>query len=442
MIIRNVDTNPSQANPDINLKGVQFEMNPGAEYGEHITNTSAMCNSSAIHTYGNVIAIMEKFLCSEVFPPDTFKTILTSTTLASRQARHLPNQMLKKELPLMVLSPRIVFGQGEDRFMGGTLLNSRPNNTHSFYGLGQLIPLAQDLPKRIWIHGHYNRAVMYIDVILNFNTYSEQQNWLSYLYNMTPINTWQTIRTPLELYIPENFCNLLSKVANVPLRNKENNSVYKFLTYYNSISYHPITYKLNGGSNTDDFFLYYLTDLDYFIQEPQYDKGIKDGQIRRNFGITFTIRCDFNTIGYFTLNAPKITKPLKLVNKEYDTIVPLLSDYIDLNNYNLPFGWTILSWPIFKLEYGKNSISIDNVLNDSLRATIDYHLEHGIPMEKFIMIQFRENGEIVTDELYYIDWKERMLVLGNPNVRKTYRLIISVSIDYINNLIKELYNLE
>jgi len=77
-----------------------------------------------------------------------------------------------------------------------------------------------------------------------------------------------------------------------------------------------------------------------------------------------------------------------------------------------------------------------------MRATIDYHLEHGIPMEKFIMIQFRENGEIVTDELYYIYWKERMLVLGNPNVRKTYRLIISVSIDYINNLIKELYNLE
>ena len=73
---------------------------------------------------------------------------------------------------------------------------------------------------------------------------------------------------------------------------------------------------------------------------------------------------------------------------------------------------------------------------------IDHHLEFGIPMERFIQIQFRENGEIIQDEMYYIDWRNREIILTNPDPHRTYRLIISVSHEYINALIKQLYELE
>ena len=62
MLYRDYQTNPSQANPDISLANVQYERNVGAEYGDHIKNTSAICNTSASHTYGNVLAIIEKYL--------------------------------------------------------------------------------------------------------------------------------------------------------------------------------------------------------------------------------------------------------------------------------------------------------------------------------------------------------------------------------------------
>lgn len=438
MISRDPHTNPSIANPDIK-SGVQYERNPGAEFGEHIKNTAAICNTSASHTYGNVLSVVEKYIL-DLFPKDLFKTVTASTTLASRQITHLPKQLHKKEFPTMVLIPRIMFGQDDNRFLSHTLINSRITNTHNIWGEGSLIPLAQDNRKRIYVHGHYNRAVMYVDVILSFNTYSEQINYMSYIHNMIPIGHNQFIRAPLELYIPEEFCELLANVTKTPV--KEKDSVYKFLTYLNSIWYHPITYKLKGGSNSDEFFMYYIADIDALFQEPQAGPGIKDGQIKRAFDISFTVRCEFNTLGYFTLNSPEFKKSMRIKTKDNLTIAPIFSDVINLNDFDLPVGWSILGWPIFKLKQNENSISIDDILNQSLRIVIDHHLKFGIPMNRFIQIYFRENGQIIDDELFFIDWENRRLTITHPNHHRTYRLIITVSHDYINNLIKSLYDLE
>ena len=439
MISRDPQTNPSAANPDVKKTGVQYERNPEAEFGEHIRNTTAICNSSASHTYGNVLSVMEKYIL-DLFPKDLFKTVTASTTLASRQITHLPRQLNKKELPMMVLVPRIVFGQDDNRFLGHTLMNSRITNTHNMWGEGSLIPLAQDIKNRLYVHGHYNRAVMYVDVVMSFNTYPEQINYMSYIHNMIPVGHNQFIRAPLELYIPEEFCKLIGHVGKTPM--KEEDSVHNFLRYMNSMWYHPITYKLKGGSGSDEFFMYYLADIDAVFQEPQAGAGVKDGQIKRGFEISFTIRCEFNTIGYFTLNSPDFKKPVMIPTKENLAIVPIFSDVINLNDFQLPVGWTVLGWPIFKLAIGENSISIDGILNQSLRTVIDHHLKFGIPMDRFIQIQFRENGEILNDEMFYIDWANRILTLTNPNTHRTYRLIITVSHEYINNLIKTLYDLE
>jgi hypothetical protein len=440
MISRDPSYNPSISNPDVHLQGVQYERNVGAEYGEHIKNTGAICNTSASHTYGNVMSVIEKYIL-DLFPSDLFKTVTASTTLASRQVTHLPKQLHKKELPMMVLIPRIMFGQDDNRFLANTQMNDRFTNTHAFYGDGSLLPLAEDPRKRIYVHGHYNRAVMYIDVIMTFNTYAEQINYMSYIHNMIPVNHNQFIRAPLELYLPEEFCKLVGNITKIDVHDQDN-SVYKFLTYMNSIWHHPITYKLKGGSNTDEFFMYYIADIDTVFQTPEAGAGIKDGQIHRGYNITFSVRCEFNTIGYLTLNSPDIKKQIHVPTKDDQTIVPIFSDVINLDDFDLPVGWTILGWPIFKLKHGENSISIDNILNQSLRIVIDHHLKLGIPMERFIKVQFRENGQILDNELFYIDWTNRRLVLSNPNHRRTYRLIISVSHDYINNLIKELYQLE
>lgn len=432
--------NPSVANPDVKYAGVQYERNPGAEYGEHIVNTTAMCNSSISHTYGNVISLIEKYLVDEIFKGIEFHTTTIATSLMSRQVRHVPKQLQKNSMPIMVLIPRISFGQDDNRFLGHTLINDNFTNTHALWGDGSLLPLAQDPRNRLYIHGHYNRAVMFIDVVLAFDTFTEQTNAMNTLYNMASVGHPKFIQAPLELYIPDAFCKLIGNLVKTPIDSDKD--VYKFLSYMNTIWNHPITYKLKGGSNSNEFFMYYLTDIDTLFQEPQPGNGIKEGQHRRGFDISFTIRCDFNTIGYFQLNHPDIKEQVNIPTLEGETIVPIFSDSINLKDFALPQGWIILSWPIFKLSKGTSSISIDTILNDSLRVMIDHHLKMHIPMDRFIKVQFRENGEILNNEAYYIDWSQRELHVLNPNPRRTYRLIITCSPEYVNNMVKDIYNLE
>ena len=225
---------------------------------------------------------------------------------------------------------------------------------------------------------------------------------------------------------------------------KQDESVHDFMRFMNSIFYHPITYKLKGGSNSDEFFMYYMTDVDTVISDLQSNEGTKNGQIRCNFGISFTVRCEFNTIGYLTLRTPNIVRPTVVDTTVDDdgSIIPMFSDEINLDDFQLPIGWTVLTWPIFKLDEDESDISLSPVLNQSLEAVIDYHLRMGIPMDTFIKIQFREHGQILNDEAFFIDWHKRNLHIVKPDQHRTYRLIITVSQDYINEMIKTLYGLE
>lgn len=432
--------NPSVPNRNIQQAGVQFEANPNIATGDHIKNTAAIIQTSAAHTYGNVAAVIEKYI-TDLFPQGLFKSVATTTTLASRQLKSLPRQLIKRELPLLVTSPRISFGQGDDRFLGGTLFNERKTNQFHVWGEGSLIELARDRMNRLWVHGAYNRAVMYIDVLMSFNTFMEQVNWMSFIHNMVPINHPFILPAPIELYLPRDFMALMSHLINIPTHD-ESGSVFDFMSHMNTIWHEMITYKLKGGSNSDEFFMYQLANLDVLFNEPTQNPGVKDGQLRRNFDISFTVRCDFNTIGYFTLNSPTLRDNIKITCTEDKVIVPIFTDVFNIHDFQLPQGWIVYSFPIFKLALNENTISFDSVLNNSLRAVIDQHLKLGIPMERFINIQFRENGRILDNEYHYIDWARRTLTVLRPHNHNTYRLLITVSPEYVNMMVKEIYQLE
>ena len=431
--------NSTLADPNIHLAGVQYERNPNAEYGYHINNTGTICVTSISHTYGNVLGIIEKFLI-DLFPIDYFKTVLPATQIAARQLKHTPNKLSKKEAPIMLLSPRVVFGQDENRFLGHTQFNDRMTNIHSYWGDGSLISLAEDRRKNIYIHGNYNRMVMYVDVVCTFDTYGEQLNTTNYIYNMFPIGHTQSIATPLELCIPKHMCSIISGLSKIPIKDNKG-SVYDFLTYMNTIWNGTITYKLRGGSNSDEFLWHYLTNIDVTFQDINMDQGQRSGQTVHNYGITFTIRCDFNTIGFLKITHPEFKTLVTVPDTSENTIHTIFTDTINIKDFTIPMGWTILSWPIFKLEENENTIDISSILNDSLNTAIDYHLKINKPIENFINIQFRENGQIISKELFYVDWEKRILHILQPNYKKTYRMIITVCPEYINNLVSVIYNL-
>ena len=151
-----------------------------AATGEKVEFTSIM--GSAAHTYGNVLAFMEKWIL-DLFPKAFFKTIHINSKIAHRQMIQSDVRAQSKKInPKIIFRPR-VSGLDEERFLKGTDFIERHTNTMPAWGGGNLQPFMADPAHNYEIKYLMNRSVMYFDVTCVFNTYIQLLNWMSYLPN-------------------------------------------------------------------------------------------------------------------------------------------------------------------------------------------------------------------------------------------------------------------
>ena len=76
--------------------------------------------SSMSHTYGNVLAFMQKWIM-DLFPKDMFKTVHVNSKIAHRQLKSTEHEYIKKMKPMIIFRPRIS-GIEEDRFLSFILV--------------------------------------------------------------------------------------------------------------------------------------------------------------------------------------------------------------------------------------------------------------------------------------------------------------------------------
>ena len=174
------------------------------------------------------------------------------------------------------------------------------------------------------------------------------------------------------------------------------------------------------------------------ISELNYSNVTRINMVDSDCPITFTLRCEFNTIGLFDLSVPN-PGPYRIIEPNSGGItIPIFSDIFNEKDFPLPYGWKIHSRPIIKLDYGEKEIEFNSVLGYGLEKMLDYHIENHINPDLFINVKLRENNVII-DDGYYVDWNERKIVFDTIKYQCTYRLIISINQLYINDMLKMLY---
>jgi hypothetical protein len=296
-----------------------------------------------------------------------------------------------------------------------------------------------DSRKGIEWRGKINRVVLFLDFVLSFQSIGEQLRWASYLINKIPTDESRPfdVDTALELAIPDGFLVETSKYAGIPVKDEHGN-VSKFTDYLNMNSVYPISYRFSSGRHDDAFYAYYVTPILCSISDLQYSGVNKSNLVESDCPITFTLRCEFNTIGMFDLSVPNPGEVVYLPPKPNSIAIPIFSDYFNEKDFPLLYGWKFLAKPICKLDWDEREIDISSVFPDTVQMLIDYHLENGLDPEIFLSVKLRENRVLINDG-YYVDWKQRKLIFTNANYTHTYRLLISMNQLYVQNMISELY---
>lgn len=434
--------NAGAADTTIKTPGYSYQFNQLApEYGlQHGYSLSLACQSGTdtLHAIGNVTAIILQFIL-DLFPPDTFATALPSTKLASRQLRHTPKQIRSQPYPMCIVNPRVSLSGLDGRFTSGSFATTLWSTTSSrFQNRSEMEMLFFDSRKGIEWRGKINRIVMFFDFVLSFKSMAEQIRWASYLINKIPTDGgFFDIDTALELAIPDGFLEETSKYAGIPVKS-ECGSVARFTDYLNMNSVYPISYRFSSGKHQDAFYAHYVTSLLCNIGELAYPAATKIDHVEADCPITFTLRCEFNTIGMFDLSVPNPGPFVRKDPNRNSVIIPIFSDNFNEKDFPLAYGWKILAKPIIKLDWEEREVNIRSIFSDTINMIIDYHLEHGMNPEMFLSVKLRENRCLIEDG-YYVDWKTRKLIFTTVNYTHTYRIIIAMDHLYVQNMLLDLY---
>ena len=138
----------------------------------------------------------------------------------------------------------------------------------------------------------------------------------------------------------------------------------------------------------------------------------------------------------YEMNLPK-------VDAECDRLIPVYTDVLTREDLNLRPGWHLFNKATCTLEKEYDSVCIDELLNNSLRATIKYHLNNGLPLLEFLDIKVRRQGKIIhANQDYKIDYETMTIYFNNLTPYYTYRILICVNVEYVNDMVKTLYNLK
>lgn len=414
----------------------------------------AQMMGSAAHTYGNALAFIQKWLLDEIMPKrDTgesiFKTIHVGSAIAHRQLRSTPQEMIKKTKPMVAFRARI--DTDDDRFLQGTPLISRMIQDQINFGKEGLQTFFFDQKNKIAVKYQLNRTVMFVDVVMAFSTKIEQLNYLNYIQNAISIGHPFDLRTCFESYLSIEMMKVIGDLAGVPVAN--NGNVSKFLRYMNQNSVYPITYKLQGSTNTQEFYRYYPVKIDTLINNLNHDDdGEKIDQITSNYQISFTIRMEFYSTGFYFLFSDRIFKTTIPSIADDASIIPIFTDVLLRDDWDLAVGWNQFSRVSCRLNKVHDSVTFDSILNPSILAAVRYcesrkystELVSKFDTTDIIDVKIRKQGHLISEGVdYEIDYSTFTIKFKNSDYGyDTYTLMVCINIENINEITKMIFALK
>ena len=214
----------------------------------------------------------------------------------------------------------------------------------------------------------------------------------------------------------------------------------KFLTYLNSRSYIPITYKRSNVNAREEYFVRVdHIPVRLLIKDVTKDDGNKYGHVSDDFGIEMQVEVRFPSMQlyvYFTKEElTKITFGDEVYNID-NTLMMSLHYYDDPPPINTR-GWKLTINAQWEEEKpGSIDIDLNELFDGELSQISNYLVSKFISPSVFIDVQLYSGGmKLDTD----INWDDMMLHADNPTDKLISTIAIYIDLEYLNSLRVESY---
>ena len=195
---------------------------------------------------------------------------------------------------------------------------------------------------------------------------------------------------------------------------------------------------------TDEYYRYYPAKILTMLSDINADDGERVGQIMNAYQCSFTMKLEFFGTGFYYLFSDRIHDIPKMSMPDDSTLIPICTDVLLEEDLCLAPGWKVYNHFSCQLDKKFDNVKIGTTLNQSIKEAIKYHLSTGRPLVDLIDIKIRRQGKLLLyGKDYTINWNDLQIDFLNKEYGFfTYTVIISINVLYINELIKNIYNLK
>lgn len=420
----------------------------------HQIGNHAFYAPSLSYTVGNVVFKTVNRL-KNLFGKNFFKHVHVDTRLAFTEfPLNSPKEFLHKNKPILGIKP-VVELINDDIFLSHTYLTTNvfPMSFDKLAGGNyNFLPLFADKKNGNSAGFLLDRIRVGFGVFIAVNTVVEQINLFSILTSMLLEEKPYPKKTAIEIHIPKSLIQMISVDSGIPMVD-EDGSTERFLHYLNMHCCYPITYQMKPATGSDEYFLYFPVTIEYIPTDFSMDSASKRGQTVTSAPITFTLTAEFNCIQLFDYSPPR-GKPFSI--DAYG--IELKDDDPANGNFLVPIctfdnifkeqnekGWKFFTTRMYKVEHEKDSkedrLSLKHLFkNTSVSEIVKYHNKYGLDNHLFFDIQvWALDYQLKEHKDFEFDFNTLTLITKKLNKRITYRFVIYINDDYINDLMVKLH---
>lgn len=240
----------------------------------------------------------------------------------------------------------------------------------------------------------------------------------------------------LDYVMPYPMMLFIAKDLGFEVKNDRICEPVKFLTYLNSRSYIPITYKRSNVNAREEYFVRVdHLPVRLLIKDVTKDDGNRYGHLSDDFGIEMQVEVRFPSMQLYIYFTKQELTEVKFGKEAYNidnTLMMSLHYYDDPPVIN-DKGWKLTINAQWEEEKpGNINIDLNELFDGELSQISNYLISKFISPSVFIDIQIYSAGMKLQD--VNIDWGNMKLSAKNPNDKLVSTLAIYIDLEYLNSI--------
>lgn len=403
------------------------------EYRVERLHSDLVC-PSYVHGYSLAIEFMRSWFLSK-FEKDYFKTVYVNGKHVLDDYKYFNRDIIKREKPMLAIMPTVEFDHDRemlDSYLADpSMFLRRSNYQQSFF---------KDTERSQYLGVQFRELKMNFGFKIRVSSRAQQLDLWQKMELKLRIGATQKHFITTDFHIPKKIMLSIAEAAGFTVDRETSTikDILEFLSYINSHSDLPITYKMRAINHQQEFFMR-VTGEDMFVHIACSDKislddGERDGQLDNNFHLEFSCVMRMPIPHFYVYYNQKDILGKTNIYEDDKASIGLYS----FSDFKIPDknaqGWEQVALISYLCEKGENFIDMTDVFsgNTNLDRVMRHNLKQSISPKSFIDIVVYRNDDRACLIKTNMDYRTKKLILMDDMDEEIVYIVIYADREYIN----------